>query len=181
MSNYMQRVEELIEAQEKAFRCPLPIDSKDADPALSKENVDYHYDILHKGYVDKAKKGDKSDFVLGGVQLHNLFFEQLQPYNEHERPFDASHHIIHDNFPGFAGFTRLFREKALTLEGSGWCYLSITGEIKLIKNHKPTTDVAVIVDMWEHAYYGDYGPDKKAYLDEIWNLIDWRIVNARLG
>jgi Fe-Mn family superoxide dismutase len=42
------------------------------------------------------------------------------------------------------------------------------------------SNVAVIIDMWEHAYMIDYGADKEKYLKDVWKIINWQVVNARL-
>jgi len=38
----------------------------------------------------------------------------------------------------------------------------------------------VLVDWWEHAWSLDYQWDKERYLDKIWLIIDWDVVNERL-
>ena len=51
----------------------------DLSPVLSKDNVDYHYNVLSKGYVDRynKKEGDPK-FNYGGAMLHNLFWTQVK-------------------------------------------------------------------------------------------------------
>jgi len=68
----------------------------------------------------------------------------------------------------------------MKVQGSGWIYLSKTGQIKTIRNHAVRSDIALLIDMWEHAYQNDYGSNKKKYLDSIWRIIDWSAVNRRL-
>ena len=60
--------------EEKLTLSPLPYDMGDLSPVLSKDNVDYHYNVLSKGYVDRynKKEGDPK-FNYGGAMLHNLF------------------------------------------------------------------------------------------------------------
>ena len=36
------------------------------------------------------------------------------------------------------------------------------------------------IDVWEHAYYIDYRNRRAAYLEAVWNLIDWNKVAGRL-
>lgn len=69
----------------------------------------------------------------------------------------------------------------MVLEGSGWVYLDTKGNIKTIHNHKIVSNVALLVDMWEHAFFLNFGADKKKYLKEVWKTIDWSIVNTRLN
>jgi len=51
----------------------------DLSPVLSKDNVEYHYNVLSNGYVNRYNNGEgDADFNYGGAMLHNLFWEQLQ-------------------------------------------------------------------------------------------------------
>jgi Fe-Mn family superoxide dismutase len=68
----------------------------------------------------------------------------------------------------------------MTIQGSGWIYMSRSGEIKIIKNHQIKKDIALLIDWWEHAWALDYQSDKKSYLENIWRIINWDIVNTRL-
>jgi Fe-Mn family superoxide dismutase len=68
----------------------------------------------------------------------------------------------------------------MAIQGSGWLYLSTQGEIKTIPNHQVRTDIALLVDWWEHAWALDYQSDKQRYLDNIWRIINWDVINDRL-
>ena len=37
------------------------------------------------------------------------------------------------------------------------------------------------IDMWEHAYYLQFLNDKKEYVNGIWNIINWSVVEKRFG
>lgn len=170
--------EELLENTEKYFQTKVA-DMSMFDPVISSDNIAEHTK-LHRNYVKKANDGDLSDFTVGGAILHNLFFEQLTSPQESNQPYDSSLFLIKENFQTFRDFKVLFEDSAMSIQGSGWIYLSRGGEIKIIKNHAPKKDVVLIVDMWEHAYYLDYRTNKKEYLKNIWNLIDWKVINARI-
>jgi len=66
------------------------------------------------------------------------------------------------------------------IQGSGWVYLSTSGDIKTIANHAVRTDICVLIDWWEHAWALDYQADKEKYLDNIWRIINWDICSERL-
>lgn len=171
----------VLEASDAYIQASLPVKAEELDPVLSSENVNFHYRKLHRSYLDRANSGDNTDFVVGGVELHNKFFEQLTVPKPSNCPIDRSLFLIEDRFGTFEDFMSVFEMTALSIEGSGWCYLSKKGEIKTIKNHENKQDVALIVDMWEHAYYLDYGPDKQKYVKNFWKIINWTIVNSRLA
>lgn len=172
---------ELIFESDKKFKqVSLPVKSDSLEPVLSKENVDYHYRTLHRSYVDKANDGSDDKFIIGGAELHNLYFEQLTlPHTK--KPTDRILFLIEDRFGNFDDFKTVFTDEATSIQGSGWCYLSKSGDIKTISNHAPKNDVCLIVDMWEHAYYIDYGPNKKQYVNNFWKIVNWDIINGRLS
>ena len=68
----------------------------------------------------------------------------------------------------------------MSIQGSGWVYMSRSGDIKTIINHQVKKDVAMIVDWWEHAWALDYESDKAGYLTNMWKIINWDVVNSRL-
>jgi superoxide dismutase len=59
--------------------------------------------------------------------------------------------------------------------------LSTSGEIKTIRNHAVRTDIALLIDWWEHAWALDYQSEKEKYLDNIWRIVNWEVINERIG
>ena len=89
----------------------------------------------------------------------------------------ASHRAATDA----AGLCRdLVLKTAMKIQGSGWVYLSTSGDIKTIANHAVRTDICCLVDWWEHAWALDYQADKEAYLNNMWKIINWDVCNERL-
>ena len=37
----------------------------------------------------------------------------------------------------------------------------------------------IVLDVYEHAYFADYGSDRKAYIAAFWKNLDWKAANAR--
>jgi superoxide dismutase, Fe-Mn family len=172
---------EKIDAEEQEIhQIKLPVPAESLTPVFSEEATHLHYGVLYKNYVTKALAGE-GPFQVAGAKLHTLFFEQYQAPKSPNTPVDAIKLLIDNKFGSFQKFKDSFTESALTIHGSGWVYLDTNGKIKTIQNHKVLSDVAVIVDMWEHSYLIDYGSNKEKYLKEIWKIINWNIVNARLN
>ncbi len=174
----------LVEASTKPAKLettPLPYGPGDLHPVMSKETIDYHYETLAKGYAKRYNAGEgNADFNRAGSYLHNKFFPQLRPVKGANRPRGAVLELIENNFKTFEDFKTEFKERAMKIQGSGWIYLSTSGEIKTIANHAVRTDICVLVDWWEHAWALDYQADKEKYLDNIWKIIDWDVCNERL-
>jgi Fe-Mn family superoxide dismutase len=158
----------------------LPYAKSSLSPVLSAKNIENHYDKLARGYVDRynAKEGDPV-FNEAGAFLHNLFFEQFQAPKSSNRPSGPVAALIDKKYGSFVAFKSKVLETAMGIQGSGWVYLSKSGELKTIKNHAKRNDIKLLIDWWEHAWYMDYGTDKKKYLENIWRIINWTVINSR--
>ena len=175
---------ELVEATTRPAKLettPLPYSEDALDPVLSKDSINYHYEHLARGYAKRYNAGEgNADFNRAGSFLHNKFFPQLRPPKGRNLPKGAVLALIEEKFKDFDGFKAAFKEAAMKIQGSGWVYLSTSGDIKIIPNHQVRTDICVLVDWWEHVWALDYQWDKERYLDNIWRIIDWDVCNQRL-
>ena len=174
----------LIEATTRPAKLetsPLPYDQKDLEPVMSAATLDYHYEHLAKGYAKRYNAGEgNADFNRAGSFLHNKFFPQFRTVKVGNKPKGAVAALIESKFKTFEDFQEQIKNEAMKIQGSGWIYLSTGGEIKTIKNHAVRTDIALLIDWWEHAWALDYQSDKERYLDNIWRIIDWNVINDRL-
>ena len=180
----MRKHIDLLEATTRPAKLetiPLPYGRDDLNPVLSGDSINYHYEHLAKGYAKRYNAGEgNADFNRAGSFLHNKFFPQLRAPKTSNRPRGDVLALIENNFKTWEDFKQAFKEAAMKIQGSGWVYLSTTGEIKTIANHAVRTDICVLVDWWEHAWALDYQSDKERYLDNIWRIIDWDVCNQRL-
>lgn len=173
----------LVESKgkEKLILEPLPYNRNQLNPVMSKTTIDYHYGELAKGYVDRYNKGEGDPaFNEAGAFLHNIFFPQLMPPKIGNKPKGASLALIERKYGSFDKFKDEMKKEAMSIQGSGWVYMSRSGDIKIIKNHAIKRDIALIIDMWEHAFAKDYASNKSKYFDNIWRCINWDRVNIRI-
>lgn len=178
--NSIKTLIEKVKAATQVYQIDLPVKDTELSPILSKENIDLHYGILYKNYVKKALAGE-GDFQIAGAKLHTLFFEQFQAPKPTNNPNGAVKTLITEKFGNVDKFKESFTKAALGIHGSGWVYLDTKGVIKTISNHKSVDNVCILIDMWEHSFITDYGADKEKYLKDIWKIINWNIINARLN
>ena len=149
-------------------------------PVLSGKNIDNHYDKLARGYVERYNDGEGDPtFNEAGAFLHNIYFEQFRAPKNNNRPTGPVAALIDKKYGNFLKFKDEVKKAAMSIQGSGWVYMSKSGEIKTIKNHAKRSDIKLLIDWWEHAWYMDYGTDKKKYLENIWRIIDWTVINSR--
>jgi len=184
----------------------LPYEYDYLEPILSSEQIHLHQDKHHKAYVEKAneilekldkEKGNavpdltctykKLTFNVGGIILHDLYFDSMRNPNGGE-PEGELAKKLEEEFGSFDGFKKQFLAVATTIEGSGWAalfYCKMTDRLLIapIQNHNlniyPMFKIILVLDMWEHAYYVDYKNDKKKYAEGFWQIVDWDKVGER--
>jgi Fe-Mn family superoxide dismutase len=173
---------DLLESKDdkKLERVKLHYSKSALNPVMSSTLLELHYDKLYKGYVDRFNRGEGDpQFNEAGAYLHGLFFSQFKT-PQSQAPRGAILSLIERQHKSFVDFKKVFKEIALKMQGSGWVYLSRSGQIKTIHNHTKRSDIVLIIDMWEHAYQNDYGSNKSKYIDNFWRIIDWAAINHRI-
>lgn len=178
---YKNLILEAETTREKLILEELPVKSTELSPIMSKNTIDYHYDTLARSYVDRynKKEGD-DDFNLAGAYLHNIFFPQLMSPSKSNKPQGNIKLLIEKHFETFENLKNEIESVAMSIQGSGWVYLDKFGEIKTIKNHQIKSNIVLLIDWWEHAWALDYQADKKKYLKNLWQIINWSVINNRL-
>eukprot|EP00168_Porphyra_purpurea_P019515 TRINITY_DN7813_c0_g1_i1.p3 TRINITY_DN7813_c0_g1~~TRINITY_DN7813_c0_g1_i1.p3 ORF type:complete len:148 (+),score=41.98 TRINITY_DN7813_c0_g1_i1:112-555(+) len=71
------------------------------------------------------------------------------------------------------------------VQGSGWGWLAVLPGGRLAVSTSANQDAVAAgtpllgIDIWEHAFYLQYKNDKMAYLNAIWDVVNWKEVGAR--
>lgn len=160
----------------------LPYKKEALSPVMSEGTIKYHRDKLAAGYVNRFNSGEgDANFNEAGAFLHNIFFPQLKPPAGRNLPHGISLEIIESKYKTYDAFKEAVKDVAMKIQGSGWVYMDCSGEIKTIKDHQIKPKIALLIDWWEHAWALDYQHDKAKYLDNIWKIINWDVVNDRLN
>lgn len=124
----------------------------------------------------------------GGVFNHYFYFAAMTMPNT-SKPSELMLKSINDAFSSEAQFYAEFKVAALSQFGSGWAWLVMDANKKLciIKTSNQDTPLELgftpllTLDVWEHAYYLDYQNRRVDYIDGFFNLINWAIVEERMG
>ena len=179
---------------------------------VSKEIMELHYNVHYKGYVEKlnnelmslkshpnsiekivrgvSKYNQNIKNNVGGVYNHQIFWNMMTP--KPSRISGEVLELIKKDFGSFQEFKKQFKEKSLSLFGSGWVWLVIGKNDKLSIITTPNqvnplmnTNNKIMypllgLDLWEHAFYLEYKADKNKYIDNFWKVVNWNYVNIRL-
>jgi superoxide dismutase, Fe-Mn family len=189
----------------------LPYALDALEPHISGAALENHLLNHHARYVDRtndlvagtAMEGlDLEQLVetLGQNKGSELFNNAAQAYNHAflwrsmkpagvgraHGPIAAR---IDQDFGGYDAFAAAFRRTALGVFGSGWVWLAAGGtKLAILATKDANTPLTrgltplLTLDVWEHAYYPDYGSRRAAYVDAfLAGLVNWDFANENLA
>ena len=192
----------------------MPVNGQFAMPTLgydnlgdtiSKETLSFHHGKHLKAYVDNlnkalpgsgleglslvevVKKAEGGMFNNAGQVLnHAMYFEQFSNSPKTMSPKLTA--LLERNFGSVEAFKKEFEQKGVTLFGSGWVWLSMDKEGKLVITQQKNAENPVTMglaplltfDVWEHAYYLDYQNRRADHLAALWQIVDWAVIEERL-
>ena len=123
----------------------------------------------------------------GGHYNHKLFWSVLGA-NAGGEPTGELADAIKEAFGSFDELKKKLQEAGATRFGSGWSWLIVGADGKLAvtstpNQDNPLMDVAEVkgtpifgIDVWEHAYYLKYQNKRPAYLEAVFNVVNWDAV-----
>lgn len=173
-----------IKDNREIYQDKLKFEKTELEPVMREATIKYHYDGLAAKYSERYNKGEGDpDFNYGGAMLHNIFFANLTPPRAANKPEGLSKSVIDSKYGDFDKFKVAVEKEFMAAQGSNWIYMDTEGNLHTIHNHeyKKTMKIALLIDAWEHAWALDYQQNKAKYLENIWRIIDWDVVNIRLG
>ncbi|MCL4376476.1 Fe-Mn family superoxide dismutase [Candidatus Parvarchaeota archaeon] len=175
---------------------------------FSEKQISFHHDVHYAGYVkkrnevhSKLKTADKAaananysefrslkkeeTFNASGQLLHELYFEMFGGNGKYSEDMPLIKKINED----FGSFENFKLDMMATAKAArGWAILAIDPTDNKLRTFLADVhnDGAVwgsipiiALDVYEHAFYVDYGPDKAKYLEPFFNNLDWKKLNER--
>ncbi|NSL50469.1 superoxide dismutase [Calidifontibacillus erzurumensis] len=185
----------------------LPYRYDALEPYISEEIMKLHHDKHHRSYVEGLNKAEKmmekaretNDYNLlkhwareaafhgSGHYLHTIFWFNMSP-NGGGKPSGQLLKQIELDFGNFERFKQNFTASAEQVEGVGWALLvwvPRAGRLEILQTEKHQfftqwdTIPLLVLDVWEHAYYLQYKNERKKYIDNWWNVVNWNNVAER--
>lgn len=122
----------------------------------------------------------------GGHANHSLFWLVMSP-DGGGNPTGKVAEAIDADLGGFDAFKDAFTKAAVSRFGSGWAWLSVTPEKKLVVESTGNQDSPLMtgntpilgLDVWEHAYYLKFQNRRPEYIGAFFNVINWAEVTRR--
>ena len=171
---------------------------------ISRETIEAHYK-LYQGYVNKRNeilgKLDGVDltganqvyselrslkvdlsFAIGGIKNHEIYFEHLGGHGGD--PSGIFGDLVKRDFGSAADWKADL--KATGLAGRGWAWTAYDWDEGRLFNYIGDAQNTfaiwnatplVALDVYEHAYFIDFGTDRAAYVEAFFNNLDFDVVN----
>lgn len=179
---------------------PKTFDFKSVNGISTKKQLDEHYK-LYVGYVNILNKIWNIPYIpenytdsnstysnmrslklgetysLDGVKLHQLYFQNMTGGNN--TPYGPLLNAIIDQFSSYDKFISYLTNVGLSMRG--WAVLvidSIDDKFHIIGSDLHDTGAVwlsyplLVMDLYEHAYFMDFGTDKKKYISTFINNIN---------
>lgn len=205
----MKTFDELLNKKDESgnfILSELPYANYALEPLISERTLNFHYGKHLQAYISKVNElkkdfpadvtiedlikasGDNKALFNNASQVYNhyFYFEQFDLKGEH-KPTGRIAKLIDERFGNFDAFKKELVDAGLKVFGSGWVYLSESSDGKLIMesfsgagtplDKKPL----LTLDVWEHAYYLDTQNDRKKYIENFLEAVDWNIIEKRLN
>ena len=196
---------------------PLPYTYQALEDIIDAQTMEIHYSKHAAAYAKNAKEAALAEKVdisqpietllgsittysvklrnnAGGHFNHELFWRCMRPKTTDNKPTGELMQRIADSFGHFDAFKQQFSEAAKTRFGSGWAWLCVDANGKLVigstaNQDNPLMNISSVdihgfpilcLDVWEHAYYLKYQNKRADYIQRWWDLVNWDFVASRL-
>lgn len=186
---------------------PLRYPYNALEPYIDRETMRIHHDELHRNYVENLNKAERNvkqaretgnyelikhwerelAFHGAGHYLHTIFFDIMSPSAGGEPKGELREQIVRD-FGSYRAFKEHFSQAAEKVEGGGWALLVWSPraqrlEILQAEKHQNLSQQdqipILVLDVWEHAYYLKYPNKRKQYIENWFQVVDWKRVDDR--
>ena len=206
----------LNDAEEIPFtQRALPYAYTALEPVIDAMTMELHYSKHAASYASNLKDATKAEGVDttstkltsllknisaysvkmrnngGGHYNHEFFWKSMRAPKENNLPGGDLLKSINRDFGSFEAFQTAFSDAAKTRFGSGWAWLVLSKDEKLVvastpNQDNPLMDVAEVkgipllgIDVWEHAYYLKYQNRRPDYISSWWKVVDWSVIQNR--
>ncbi len=200
-----------LSTQSALYTLPqLPYAYNALEPYIDAQTMELHHSKHHQKYIDELNTALKEYPDLqkksleellrnlesvpeairatvrnnGGGHYNHSFFWLIMAPKAGGAPVGKVKELIERDFGSFDKFKEQFNQAARTRFGSGWAWLSLNKDGKLVVTSTQNQDTPLAdklipllgLDVWEHAYYLKYNNRRPDYINAWWNVVNWKQV-----
>ena len=146
--------------------------------------------LSHGGDVSSANQSyselralkDGETFAVNGVYLHEWYFDVLGGQGEASGALVEALAAAYGSFENFVAYF-----SACGMAARGWVVLCWDMHDQALKVYTADSHnqggvwgclPVLVLDVYEHAYFIDFGSDRKAYIAQWWKNLDWNKANT---
>jgi Fe-Mn family superoxide dismutase len=131
-------------------------------------------------YSELRALKDAETFAVNGVYLHEWYFDALGGDGNSADAPELSRALT-DKWVSVENGLKYFSECAMAARG--WSVLAWDLKAGKLKHYNSDAHnqggvwgciPVIVLDCYEHAYFMDYGSDKKKYIEDFWKNFDWK-------
>lgn len=175
---------------------------------ISQKTIEIHWGKLYQGYVKKWQE-IREKLENASLTEANSTFSELRELKT-EQSFAANAVLLHEAYFDILGgdgkpqgeIIEMIRKdygsldnwmihfKALGLASRGWAILAYDFNDGRLRNYMADSHNSygiwgcspiLVLDMYEHAYFIDFGADKKTYIEVFFQNLNWEAINKKFG
>lgn len=167
--------------------------------AIHEPNTLKLHQELFEGYkkrldeLDKMKEEEQEEpfersFLHNAIYLHRLWFEQFEGKPEEINSSPLLDEILKRRESDMSTFKRWMNGFADAAQPNGWAVWGWAHSLKTfvgfpMRGHDESVPLGItpmiVIDCWEHSWFGDFDLDFNAYLEKVWSEINWDIIEQR--
>jgi Fe-Mn family superoxide dismutase len=175
-------------------------------PVISPKQLALHYTKHHQAYITKLNglvDASADGMTIEAIAVKALKDGKVGLFNQAAQHFNHSFYwkcltpngkampaaleaALAEQYGSVDKFKATFEEAGMGNFGSGWTWLVVTAEKKLVIANTQNAGFPIqhgdrpvfCADVWEHAYYKDFENRRADYLKEIWQIANWEFVGA---
>jgi|SRR5580658_464583 Fe-Mn family superoxide dismutase len=178
------------------------------EPYIDAQTMEIHYSKHHAAYIKNANKALEGHPAMAnmtaeeilvnlpsideplrttlrnnvGGHVNHSFWWSILSSSGGGAPSGELADAMEKTFTNFDTFKTRFKEAAMKRFGSGWEWLAMMKDGRLIIHSTANQDSPLIegdtpiigLDVWEHAYYLKHQNLRGDYIDAFWNVVNWR-------
>jgi len=137
--------------------------------------------VGNQTYSELRALKEGETFAVNGVYLHEYYFDALGGDGSAEKAPELSGAIA-EKWGSIEDFQKYFTEAGMAARG--WSLLVWDVKAKELRQYNSDAHnqggvwgciPIVVLDVYEHAYFIDYGSDRKSYIADFWKNFDWEV------
>ncbi len=130
-------------------------------------------------YSELRALKDAETFAVNGVYLHEWYFDVLGGDGMTDKAPELSKALV-EKWGSVEGGLKYF--SACAMAARGWSVLAWDTKAGKLKHYNSDSHnqggvwgclPVIVLDVYEHAYFLDYGSDKKKYIEDFWKNFGW--------